>query len=139
MDRRNFMRLAAIGAGTGVVAPKLAQAKSAPKAGGLYYTKEVPGRWNKKVGSHLPSVEVSKDSKGAVIKVTTAHGMNAYGHYIVKHIVLDDNYQYLDEHMFDPAKDKAAVSQFSLGSYRGKLHVLSVCNKHDTWLNSVSV
>jgi len=139
MDRRNFIRLATIGAGTGMIAPKLAQAKSIPMAGGLYYTKETPGRWGKKVGGHLPTVEVLKNSKGTVIKVTTAHDMNAYGHYIVKHIVLDENYQFLDEHMFDPKKDKAPVSQFSLGNYRGKIHVLSVCNKHDTWLNSATV
>ena len=139
MDRRNFMRLAAIGAGTGMIAPKLVQAKSTPMAGGLYYTKESPGRWGKKVGGHLPTVEVSKGSKGTVIKVTTAHSMNAYGHYIVKHVVLDENYQFLDEHMFDPTKDKAPVSQFSLGNYRGKVYVLSVCNKHDTWLNSTTV
>jgi len=133
------MRIAAIGAGTGMIAPKLAQAKSTPMAGGLYYTKEAPGRWGKKVGGHLPSIEVSKVGKGVVIKVTTAHEMNAYGHYIVKHIVLDENYRFLDEHMFDPAKDKAPISQFSLANYRGEVHVLSVCNKHDSWLNSAIV
>lgn len=139
MDRRNFMRLAAIGAGTGMIAPKLAQAKSASMAGGVYYTKQSPGRWGKKVGGHLPTIEVSKGSKGVAVKVTTAHEMNAYGHYIVKHVVLDENYQFLAENMFDPKKDKAPVSNFSLGDYRGKLHVLSVCNKHDTWLNSATV
>ncbi len=139
MDRRNFIRLAAIGAGTGMIAPKLAQAKTSSMAGGLYYTKDAPGRWGKKIGGHLPSVEVLQGTKGTEIKVTTAHEMNAYGHYIVKHIVLDENYQFLGEHMFDPSKDKAPISTFSLGNYKGKVHVLSVCNKHDTWLNSAVV
>jgi len=36
-------------------------------------------------------------------------------------------------------KDKAAISELSLGQYSGPVHVLSVCNKHDTWMNVTEV
>ena len=108
-------------------------------AGGVYFTKAQPGRWNKKVGGHLPNIEVVRSDRGSVLKVVTAHEMNAYAHYIVKHIVLDKDFNFIAEQMFDPAKDKAAISEISVGAYRGVINVLSVCNKHDTWLNMAEV
>jgi superoxide reductase len=138
MDRRSLIKLGLLGI-SGVAAPTLVTAKgaaAAPVAGGLYYTKENPGRWSKKAAGHFPIVEKLKDGK---IKVMTSHAMNGYEHYIVKHILLDKDYNFISEHMFDPTRDKVALSTFDVGSYTGKLHALSVCNKHDTWLNSVSV
>jgi len=64
--------------------------------------------------------------------------MTGYKHYIVKHQILDNSYRFLDEKMFDPMKDKAPVSEFDLGNYCGKFYVLSVCNKHDSWMNSAT-
>lgn len=139
MERRNFIHLAVAGSVAGIIAPSSVLAGSSSMAGGLYYTKSAPGRWNKKVAGHLPSIEVSKNSDGVNIQVVTAHGMTGYEHYIVKHIVLDDNFNFIAEKMFDPMKDKAAMSEFSLGKYRGVVNVLSVCNKHDTWLNVARV
>ena len=139
MDRRNFIRLAFVGTATGIIAPTSVLANTASMAGGVYYTKDAPGRWSKKVGSHLPSIEVARGAEGASIQVLTAHGMTAYEHYIVKHIVLDKDYQFIAEHMFDPMKDKTPVSEFKLGNYTGIVNVLSVCNKHDTWLNLAEV
>ena len=65
--------------------------------------------------------------------------MKAYEHYIVKHVLLDSNHKFLDEHLFDPTKDMAAISTFTLQGYSGMLYVLSLCNKHDLWLNGTEV
>ncbi|GDX85195.1 hypothetical protein LBMAG43_12370 [Methylococcaceae bacterium] len=139
MNRRDFMRLGLAGAGlmTLNATPLLAETKSAQPmgAGGLFYTKENPGRWAGKIATHLPAVEIEKST----VKVTTAHEMNGFEHYIVKHVLLDKNYQFLDEHFFNPTIDKIAQSTFNLPNYSGTLHVLSLCNKHDLWLTTVEL
>lgn len=141
MDRRNFLRLAGLGSGVALVSPVASKAEAAPAgAGGLYYTQQSPGRWRGKEGGHLPLIQVAKSSKGSArIQVVTAHEMDDCRHYIVKHIVLDGNYRFLDEHLFDPGKDKEPFSEFSLGNYQGPIYVLSVCNKHDTWLSRAQI
>jgi len=150
MNRRKFMRFAFGGAAAGVVAGAIAPTRvlantsswastTSNMAGGVYYTKESPGRWAKKVGGHLPNIEVVKSDGDAVVKIVTAHEMDPYAHYIVKHMVLDSDFNFIAEHMFDPTKDKAPISEISVGSYRGIVNVLSVCNKHDTWLNTAEV
>lgn len=135
MNRRGFIQLSALGATAGIIAPTSVLASSSNMAGGVYYTKDAPGRWSKKVGGHLPTIEVS----GKKIQVTTSHGMTGYEHYISKHIILNDKFEFITENMFDPMKDKAPISQFDLGSYTGRIHVLSACNKHDTWLNIADI
>jgi superoxide reductase len=140
MDRRQLIRLGFAGAATGIIAPKLALARSCDNmAGGLYYTEQVPGRWSKKASGHLPNIEASKNSNGVVLHIVTAHGMSGYEHYIVKHVVLDKNFNFIAEKMFDPTIDKIPVSDISIGQYKGAVNVLSVCNKHDSWLNTVEV
>ncbi|HHJ39063.1 MAG: hypothetical protein AXA67_01415 [Methylothermaceae bacteria B42] len=138
MNRRIFLQFTAASSVTGLVLPNVAQAKP-QLAGGLYYTREAPGRWKGKEGGHVPKIQISKDKGTVRVQVITAHEMNGCEHYIVKHIVLDGKYRFLDEHMFDPENDQEPVSLFSLGRYRGQIYVLSVCNKHDTWLNSTLV
>jgi len=109
-------------------------------AGGLFYTKDAPGRWSKKVGGHLPNIETAKGAGGKLeVKVVTAHEMKGYEHYIVKHVLLDKDFRFIDERMFNPTVDKAPISTFTLDAYQGPLHALSVCNKHDTWLNVIEV
>lgn len=137
MERRNFMQLALAGSAATLLAPATAQA--AGMAGGVYYTREAPGRWSGKIATHLPLVEISRGKDGVVVNVATSHEMKGYEHYIVKHVLLDKDYQFIAEKMFDPAKDSAALSSFNLGGYKGTLHVLSMCNKHDLWLTSVEV
>ena len=143
MDRRKFIRTAFGGVAAGLIAPSIARASSVAStssmAGGVYFTKAQPGRWGKKVSGHLPIIDVLKNGNDAVVKVVTAHEMNAYAHYIVKHIVLDKDFNFIAEYMFDPTKDKAPISEISVGNYRGVINVLSVCNKHDTWLNTAEV
>lgn len=139
MDRRSFIRLSTLGAATGIIMPTAVLASASSMAGGVYYTRESAGRWSKKVGGHLPNITISKSSLDKTIEVVTSHGMSGYEHYIIKHVVLNDKFEFIAEKMFDPLKDKAPISQFSLGSYSGRIHVLSVCNKHDTWLNVADV
>lgn len=141
MERRDFIRLSAIGAGL-AAAPALALAEETQLAAAsrdIYYTKDAPGRWQGKVATHLPTIEVSKTGDTATIKVVTAHEMKGYEHYIVKHVLLDKNYKFLDEHLFDPTKESVPVSTFTLKKYSGTIYALSMCNKHDLWLNSATV
>jgi len=142
MDRRNFVRLGVAGGVAALFAPTSAIAGSKSSAGlgsnmagGLYYTSANPGRWGKKVGSHLPMIE-----KGAgKIQAVTGHGMTAHAHYITKHILLDGDFNFLQEVLFDPTKDRVAKSEFITSKYNGTLYVVSHCNKHDAWVNSVTL
>ena len=139
MERRNFIRLSLAGVGAGVVAPDIVLAGKAGQmamAGGVFYTKDAPGRWSKKVGGHLPSIEIEKSSDKVKVQVVTAHEMKGYEHYIVKHVLLDQDYNFLDERMFDPTKQKVASSLFVVNNYTGPIYALSLCNKHDLWLNA---
>ncbi len=142
MERRDFMRLSTAGVVAGVVAPTMALANAYKPVKGtsdIYYTKEDAGRWSGKVATHLPSIDIEKVANVVTVKVVTAHEMKGYEHYIVKHVLLDSNQKFLDEHLFDPTKDSAALSTFTLKDYSGTLYVLSLCNKHDLWLNSAEV
>jgi superoxide reductase len=141
MDRRDFMRLSVLGAaGTMLLSRQvLAEASTPALAGGVYYTQEAPGHWKGKEATHVPTLEIAKSKDKVTVTVMTAHEMKGYEHYIVKHVLLDKNYQFLDEHLFDPTKDKAALSTFTLKGYAGQLYALSMCNKHDIWLSSVTV
>lgn len=140
MDRRDFIRLSAAGVGAGMVAPAMALADSGKQAAGsIYYTKDAPGRWSDKVATHLPNIEIEKAGGKIVVKIVTAHEMKGYEHYIVKHVLLDQNYKFIDEYLFNPDKDKAAVSTYTLHDYSGPIYALSMCNKHDLWLNGTEV
>lgn len=141
MDRRHFIRFGLAGVGAGIIAPQitLAAAAQANVAGGIYYTKDAPGRWSKKVSGHLPHLQVQKSGADSIIEVATGHEMKGYEHYIVKHIILDKDFKFIAEHMFDPSKDKQPLSKFTVNGYSGPLHALSVCNKHDTWLNTIEI
>jgi superoxide reductase len=137
MERRQFIRMGVGGGVAAILVPSVTQAAGKPDmskmAGSVYYTKAHPGRWGKKVSSHLPMIETGHGK----IQVVTGHPMNAYAHYITKHTLLDSNFAFLTEVIFDPAKNKKAVSQFNVGNYSGTLYVLSHCNKHDTWMNQI--
>jgi len=141
MDRRNFVRLGVAGGIAAMFSPALATAAtqssgaSGKMAGGVFYTRANPGRWSKKISGHLPVIETAQDK----IQVVTGHAMKGYEHYITKHMLLDSNFSFLDEFMFDPTKHKAAKSEFSTKNYSGKIYVLSHCNKHDTWMNTIEI
>ncbi|MBM4206483.1 MAG: hypothetical protein FJ190_00250 [Gammaproteobacteria bacterium] len=141
MQRRNFIKWSAASIGASLFLPEWVAAKDvvATSVSDIYYTKESPGRWKDKVAGHLPSIGIEKSKGKITVKVATAHEMKGYEHYIVKHVLLDKNYKFIDEHLFNPEKDKAAVSTFALDQCSGVIFVLSMCNKHDLWLNSATV
>lgn len=140
MDRRHFIQLSAASLATGLVAPVATFAEgTAKKTADLYYTQESSGRWHGKEATHLPTIEVSTLNGKINVNVVTAHEMKGFEHYIVKHVLLDKDYQFIDEHMFNPTVDKTAISTFTLESYSGVFYSLSLCNKHDLWLASAEV
>ncbi len=136
MQRREFIQAVAA---TSIIAPQWATAEATlPEllgAGGLFYTKDNPGRWAKKVSGHLPNLTVeSKSDTNVILKAETDHVMSGYKHYIVKHTLLDDKFQFLDDHLFDPETEEEPVSIHTI-EYSGIIYVVSHCNKHDAWLN----
>ena len=141
MDRRSFIRISMAGAATGIIAPEIVIADAMTHindhkmAGGLYYTKESPGRWRKKAGSHSPIIE--KTDRG--LRVVTGHPMKPNQHWIVKHVVLDKDFRFVAENIFNPEKDKAAISTFELSGQTGAVYALSVCNLHDSWLSMIEI
>jgi superoxide reductase len=141
MERRDFIRLGVAGVGVGILAPTIVLAENSKQiaTGNIYYTKDSPGRWSEKVATHLPNIEIQKSGGSVAVKIVTAHEMKGYEHYIVKHVLLDQNYKFIDEHLFNPNNDKAAISTFTLRDYSGPIYALSMCNKHDLWLNSAEV
>ncbi len=141
MERRDFIGLSVAGVGASLLSSKLVAAETGQQsmAGGVYYTKENPGRWSKKIAGHLPNIEIQRNGGKITVQVVTAHGMDGYKHYIVKHVLLDQDYNYLDEKMFDPMKDEAPISSFELKNYKGTVYALSMCNKHDVWMNEAKI
>jgi superoxide reductase len=141
MERRDFIRLGVAGVGVGILAPTIVLAENSKQiaTGNIYYTKDAPGRWSEKVATHLPNIEIQKSGGSVAVKIVTAHEMKGYEHYIVKHVLLDQNYKFIDEHLFNPNNDKAAISTFTLRDYSGPIYALSMCNKHDLWLNGAEV
>ena len=141
MDRRSFMRIGMAGAATGIIAPEFVLADGhgnklkSPMAGGLFYTKENPGRWAKKAGPHLPIIE--KTAGG--VKVVSGHPMKPNKHWIVKHMILDSDFNFIADYVFDPTKEKQAISEFKLSGQKGTIYAISVCNLHDSWVSSINV
>lgn len=142
MNRRSFMRIGVVGAATGIIIPKAVLASPLGEklannkmAGGVFYTSETPGRWEKKAGSHAPIMEKADGG----VNVITSHPMDPGKHWIVKHVLLDSDFKFVAENIFDPSKDKAAMSKFTLSGQSGALYALSVCNLHDTWLTMIEV
>jgi superoxide reductase len=138
MGRRNFIKLtttAGLTSLTGLYLPKVVLAKSdiinSPLAGKVFYTENNPGRWNNKVKGHLPTfVKTNKN-----LEITTGHEMNGYEHYIIKHMLFDEKFNLFNEVMFNPNND-APISNHDISKLNNKIYALSLCNKHDAWLNS---
>lgn len=145
MDRRSLIRIAVAGGAAGIVAPRIVlagamgDAMQSKLAGSVFYTRDAPGRWSKKVGGHLPNLEKQGGGGSTQVRVVTSHEMKGFEHYIVKHMLLDGKLGLLGEKMFDPMKDGAPISTFDLGGYSGPVYALSVCNIHDTWMNVIEV
>ena len=140
MQRRDFIKISSLALG-GLSAPGLALAKTVQPApvSDIYFTKDSPGRWKEKMAGHLPSIGIEKAGGKLTVKIVTPHEMKGYEHYIVKHVLLDKNYKFIDEHLFNPEKELTPTSSFVLENYSGTIYALSMCNKHDLWLSSATV
>ncbi|MCG6931915.1 MAG: twin-arginine translocation signal domain-containing protein [Desulfofustis sp.] len=133
-NRRDFLKASLVVsaglAATGLM-PGSARAATIPE--GIIYTKENPGRWAGKEGSHSPVITV----EGNKLTVETKHEMTEH-HYIVKHTVISGDGQVLDENTFYPTDEKA-ISTFEIEGTHSMLYVTSFCDIHDLWLAEVKL
>lgn len=140
MQRRLFIRNLGLGGiGLAVTTPQIVLANTVDPmasllAGSIYYTQANPGRWIGKEGGHVPTIERSGNS----IEVTTGHEMNGYSHYIVKHIILNEKLEFFRETIFNPEKD-SPVSEHDISELNNTVYAISLCNKHDAWLNVMTL
>jgi superoxide reductase len=79
--------------------------------GDVCHTAEAPGRWSKKVLSDRPNIGVTKDDQGATVEGFSRHPIEGCQHYIINHIVLEKDFQFVAQYMVDPMKEKEARSQ----------------------------
>lgn len=142
MDKRTFLRITVAGTTGALFVPRtlmagmVEPALKTKLAGGVYHTDEAFGRWNKGVAEHhLPTFE----KHSGRLQVTTHHPMNAYEHYIIKHELLNAEFNFMNEHRYDPTHDKKPETVFDLGGHSGLVYVLTVCNVHDMWVNATEV
>jgi superoxide reductase len=133
-DRRDFLKTTAAAASVLAIST-VPQAFAADTA--LYtnviYTKDNPGRWTEKVGSHAPEVTVT----GSTVKVVTKHPMSE-AHFIVRHTLILEGGTYLGSMTFTPT-DKPESSYELPAGYKGKIIATSFCNIHDFWLTETMV
>jgi superoxide reductase len=133
--RRDFVKTT-IAVAAGFVASKSTGVSAGTKSKflGIIYTAENPGKWDKKVNSHEPKVNV----EGKQVTIKTLHGMSDE-HFIVRHTLVCEHGKVLGEKTFYPT-DKKAVSTFTLPEkHAKKLFATSFCNKHDLWVTEFTV
>ena len=133
-DRRDFIKGSLL-AGSALLLTGVTSANATSAAfTNIVYTAENPGKWGKKVGSHLPSITVD----GNKVTVVTKHGMTEK-HYIVRHTLVLEDGTVVGAKVFNP-NDKEAKSSYELpAGYKGKLFATSFCNLHDFWVNEATV
>ena len=134
-DRRDFLKKSVfLAAGMFVAKSATAFASQGGFPSGVVYTKDNPGKWAKKVGSHAPEVKV----EGKKVTLTTKHPMSEK-HYIVRHTLVSADGKVLGSKTFYPS-DKEAVSTYELPSnHESKFYATSFCNLHDFWLTEFNV
>ena len=133
-DRRKFLKTSAVA----VSALALSKAHSSFASegcvfSGIIYSKDNPGRWAEKVGSHAPVVTVHGDK----VQVETKHPMSD-AHFIVRHTLVLADGTVLGDKTFTP-KDKPVSSYTLPKGYKGDLYATSFCNRHDFWLTKTAV
>ena len=134
ITRRMFLggSLAVVSTAT-LAGVKTARASKQTSAG-IIYTKDNPGKWKGKEGSHVPKISV----EGRKVTVTTPHPMSQ-GHYIVRHTLVLKDGSVIGENTFFPVKDTKAVSNFELPEgYKSSFYATSFCNLHDLWVKEGS-
>jgi superoxide reductase len=142
MDKRQFIRVSIAGAAGALFVPRVLMADMVEPvlktklAGGVYHTADAFGRWNKAVAEHhLPDLA----KNGNRLQVASHHPMDGYGHYIIKHQLLDASFNFITEQLYVPQKDAKPETAFDISGSKGMVYVLTMCNIHDVWLNATEV
>jgi len=132
--RREFLKGSLVVAGMAVAGGAVRVQAASTFPVGLIYTKEAPGRWAGKEGSHSPKMTV----EGWNVKVVTSHPMSEK-HFIVKHTLLTPEGKIIGEKNFANT-DPAAESSYKLPEgFKGPLWAASFCNLHDLWVTELTI
>jgi superoxide reductase len=132
--RRNFLKGSLAVAGVAFVGTAARAQASGKFPPGLIYTKDAPGRWAGREGTHVPKPSL----EGGTLKIQTPHGMSEK-HYIVKHTVMTPDGKLIGEKTFAPT-DTVAESSYALpAGFKGALWIASFCNIHDLWVTEFTV
>ena len=133
-DRRDFIKGSLVAGSALLLSGVTSASASTNDYTNIVFTAANPGMWDKKVGSHLPSITLD----GNKVTVFTKHGM-AEKHYIVRHTLVLEDGTMVDSQVFSP-KNKEAKSTYELpAGYKGKIFATSFCNLHDFWVNEITV
>jgi superoxide reductase len=133
-SRRDFLKGSLI-LGVAVAAGRAGKAEAGsalPPA--LVYTKDNPGRWAGKEGTHAPKVTAA----GGKVTILTPHPMTP-PHFIVKHTLLTPEGKVIGEKTFTAADPKAESAYDLPAGFKGTLWATSFCNLHDLWLTEFTV
>lgn len=136
-NRRKFLKTTLVVAGGMAITPAALAAKQSVKVDstkGIIYTKDEPGMWDEKVGSHAPIVEI----EGNKVTLTTDHPMSDR-HYIVRHTLVTADGQVIGSETFYSNYPEAVSSYELPAGTKGKLYATSFCNKHDFWVTEFEV
>lgn len=131
-ERRDFLKKAAVAASVGAIASVAAAAETSTHLN-IVYTKDNPGKWAGKQGSHAPEITVN----GSAVSVVNKHGMSEE-HFIVRHTLVLADGTVVGGKTFTPA-DKPESSYELPAGYKGKITATSFCNQHDFWLTEAAV
>ncbi len=133
-SRREFLKSSVVAASVLALGRALPVQASGDTLSGVIYTKDNPGKWGKKVGSHLPSITV----EGSKVTLDTKHPMSKK-HYIIRHTLVLEDGTVVGAKTFYPDVKKAVSSYELPAGYKGKIYGTSFCNLHDFWLNEAMV
>ncbi len=131
--RRTFLKESAVVLSVLALSKPSLSFASPCKCAGIVYTKENPGKWVKKVSSHIPIVTL----EGEKVTVETKHGMSP-AHFIVRHTLVLEDGTVVGAKTFS-ANDKP-ISTYALpAGYKGTVYATSFCNLHDLWLSEITI
>ena len=134
MTRRMFLGGSMAALSTAVFPGVKTAGASLQPFSGIIYTKESPGKWEGKAGSHVPQISIA----GRKLTITTPHPMSQ-AHFIVRHTLVLKDGSVAGEKTFFPVKDTKAVSTFELPEgYKSSFYATSFCNLHDLWVTEGS-
>jgi len=132
-DRRDFLKAAATVSLVTLASGQLAFASEGAGYTNIIYTKDNPGKWSGKEGSHAPQVTIS----GSGVSVMTKHPMSS-DHFIVRHTVVLEDGTFVGGKTFTPTDKPESTFDLPAG-YKGKIRVTSFCNLHDFWMSEEMV